>query len=144
LIVAADEFSFEGTGRLGFDQKIDVSGTFSIPADLSASMIAGVPELKYLVDLRNRISLPVAVKGPVSAARFSVDAGDLAQRILIAEGTRQLGQVLGGGTDASSTASPTAEMSTVSVEEQVISQVLGTILGSGGDQGSDAASAPAS
>lgn len=156
LVVAADEFSFEGTGRFGFDQTIDVSGTFAIPADLSASMTAGVPELKYLVDLRNRISLPVAVKGPASAARFSVDTGDLAKRILIAEGTRQLGQILGGN-DASSTsvasvptqdalsaAAPTAEMSTVSVEEKIVSRVLGTILGSQSGQEGDTATAPVS
>ncbi len=95
--IEADEFIFSGKSQAGFDRKYSLDGNFKIPAELSAAMVQGVAEMRYLFDENNNISLPVHVVGQGSFKPVIVltqTAVELGRNVLLNEGKIELEKAL--------------------------------------------------
>ncbi len=94
--IEADGFLLQGQGRVGFDQRFSLNGSFSILEDLASSMIGIVPELEYLLDEDKRILIPgLKAAGKIPKLEdFSIDLEYLAQRLLINKGRSELEKAL--------------------------------------------------
>jgi len=101
-VVGADEFLFKGMGEAGFDGGFLAEGTFLIPQDLSAALVAQVSQLQYLLNSEKQIYLPLRVSGKGGGApSFSVDADYIAKQLLQTQAKQQIfkaiDKALGGG-----------------------------------------------
>ena len=94
LTLAADEFTFNGSGEAGFDSAYSLEGTFLIPQELSASMATQVPELQYLFDNDKQISMPLEISGRAGTLSFSLDAKYIAEKLIVKQGEQQLFKAL--------------------------------------------------
>ncbi len=73
LDVDADGFLLNGQGNVGFDQAVALNTLFLIPVDLSANMVAIVPQLNLLFNDEQQITFPVKWTGKYPDIKPSVD-----------------------------------------------------------------------
>jgi hypothetical protein len=97
LVVVADEFQFKGSGQAGLSGAYSVEGSLFIPADLSASMVSQVAELKYLLDENKQIFIPLKVSGNATETKFKVDGEYIARKLVQNQLKQQIFKALGGG-----------------------------------------------
>lgn len=93
-VLTADEFVFQGQAQAGLDGAYVLEGSFLIPKELSASMVAAEDKLEYLLNQAGEIYIPLRVFGKAGVVNFKVDAEYISKRILIEQGTQQLFKVL--------------------------------------------------
>lgn len=94
MVIVSDMFSLKGNAGVGFDSSYTIEGVFLIPADLSAAMISGVPELQYLLNEDKNIFVPLKVSGKAGGAALNVDVGYLAKKLLTNQVKTQLIQAI--------------------------------------------------
>ena len=83
LRIAARDFMTHATGRMDFDQQVDVTASLALSQALSSDIIRAVKEMKYLADNAGRLEIPVALSGVLPAVTPALDArhiGALIQR----------------------------------------------------------------
>jgi len=131
-VIGADEFIFDGSGEVGFDTAYTVEGSFLIPQELSASMVAQVPELQYLLNTDNQIYIPLKISGRAGQPNFIVDSGYITKQLLINQAKQQLLKALDKAvgskeqsTNATGQNAPGTQQGTT---EDLIRGVLGDIL----------------
>jgi uncharacterized protein involved in outer membrane biogenesis len=90
----ADSFLFEGTGSVGFDQTFDMQGSFIIPADLAAAMVAAVGELELLQDFDGTIRFPLKVEGKGAALKFAPDIKSIGNAVIKNKARQEIGNIL--------------------------------------------------
>ena len=90
----AETFSFQGSGRVGFDQAYSFGGSFMIPQELSARMIAAVPEMEYLSDDAKQIRFPLKVSGKGASISFMPDIKQIGIGAIKQKGRQELEKVL--------------------------------------------------
>ncbi len=90
----AEGFSLIGSGTVDFDQNLNLSWSLLIEKDLSASMVAAVQELQYIVTEAGQIQIPVRVTGKATAPVMLPDIEYLGKRILANRGKEELNKVL--------------------------------------------------
>jgi uncharacterized protein involved in outer membrane biogenesis len=89
--IEAEEFVFQGTGEAGFDSSYSLQGGFFISQDLSASMVSSVPQLKYLLDEKGRVYLPLMIFGQAgNQVQFSINADYIAKKLLENQAKQQI------------------------------------------------------
>jgi len=94
-VLSADEFIFSGMGQAGFEGDFLAEGSFVVPQDLSAAMVAKVDALQYLLNDKKQIYLPLKVSGKAGAApAFSVDAEYIAKQLLNSQVKQQIFKAL--------------------------------------------------
>ncbi|MFC1592601.1 AsmA family protein [Candidatus Omnitrophota bacterium] len=140
--VEADGFIFSGRGKVNFNQKFSIVGSFFIPADLAASMARSVPELEYLLEETGDIRIPLQVSGKPPEIKFSVDLEYIGKKILKKKATEEIGNALNkifqrespepapkedsGTTDTSATDTPPEQQK--APEQEIIENVLDLIF----------------
>lgn len=92
--ISADEFTFKGQTEAGFNGAFSLEGSFLIPQELSAAMVAGVPQLQYLLDENKEMFIPLKVSGKAGQMNFNVDAATMSQKILMNQAKTQLIRVI--------------------------------------------------
>lgn len=92
--LGADEFMFKGGGEAGFDSAYSLEGSFFIPQEISASMVAQVPELQYLLNEDKQIYVPLKISGKAGNPKFQVDAEYIAKRLIADQAKQQLFKVI--------------------------------------------------
>jgi len=93
--VNADGFLVLASGKLDFDQNLSLAADFYIPSDLSASMVAVSEELKYFLDERQRIHIPLrSYNGKLAHFRMYPDVEDLGKEIIRNRGKEELKKVI--------------------------------------------------
>lgn len=90
----ADEFIFNGKGYAGFDAMYSLEGSFLIPPEFSLAMVNSVAQLQYLLNSDKQIYIPLKISGNAATMQFTVDAGYIAKKMLIEQGTQQLFKVI--------------------------------------------------
>lgn len=90
----AETFSFQGSGRVGFDQVYSFDGSFMIPQDLSSRMVAAVPEMEYLLDEAKQIHFPLKVSGKGASVSFFPDVKQMGITAIKYKGRQELEKVL--------------------------------------------------
>lgn len=93
-ILTADEFVIRGQAQVGLSGSYDFKGVLLVPMELSVSMVAAVDRLRYLLNERGEIQIPLGIYGKAPAVNFKVDAEYIAKRMLLEEGKKQLLKVL--------------------------------------------------
>jgi len=93
IVFGADEFLFKGWGESGFDGSYSLEGSFLIPGELSAAMVAAVGELQYLLNDQKQIYIPLKILGKAGEIKFNVDAEYIAQQLLVNQARQQLFRV---------------------------------------------------
>jgi len=92
--VTSDTFLLTGKGTIGFDQTVALDTSLAIPEDLSTSMVTSADNLKFLLDRKGQIMIPVKVSGKVSSPRFFPDLEYLGKRIIATRGREELNKFL--------------------------------------------------
>ena len=90
----AGTFSFQGSGRVGFDQVYSFDGSFMIPQDLSSRMTAAVPEMEYLLDEAKQIRFPLKVSGKGTSVSFAPDVKQMGITAIRHKGRQELEKIL--------------------------------------------------
>ena len=83
LRIAARDFMMQGTGWLDFDQHVDLKATISLSKTLSADIIKGTKEIKYIANEEDRLELPFTLRGIMPGVTPTPDVaylGTLLQR----------------------------------------------------------------
>lgn len=93
-VLEADEFLFKGKGQAGFDGAFSLEGSFLIPQDLSASMIAKVSQLQYLLNDKQQIYIPLKILGQAGQLNFNVDVEYIAKKLLMDQVKKQIFKAL--------------------------------------------------
>lgn len=132
----AETFSFQGNGRVGFDQSYSFDGSFTIPQDLSSRMIAAVPEMEYLLDEAKQIRFPLKVSGKGTSVSFMPDVKQIGIGAIKQKGRQELEKVLDkvlGKERSSEDSSQGSEQSPVATDKkdgkkQLIDSIIGTIF----------------
>lgn len=88
--LGAEEFMFKGNIETGFDGSYFLEGSFLIPQEISASMVARLPELQYLLNESKQIYIPLKISGKAGNPKFKVDAEYIAKRVFTNQATEQL------------------------------------------------------
>jgi len=89
-VLSAEAFSLKSSEEVGFDGSYAMEGTFLIPGELSAGMITKIPELQYLLNEEEQIFVPLKVSGNAAGIKLNVDAGYIAQKLLVNQAKTQL------------------------------------------------------
>ena len=92
--ISSETFSFKGRVDVGFDTSYAMEGSFLVPADLSAGLVTGVPELQYLQNEDKQVFFPIKVAGKGATSALSVDAGYIAEKLVVNQAKTQLMQVI--------------------------------------------------
>jgi len=124
----AETFRFQGNGIVGFDQTYSFDGSFIIPQDLSARMVAAVPEMEYLLDEAKQIRFPIKVSGKGASVSFMPDVKQIGVSAIKQKGRQELEKVLDKvfGKESSEQPQPTTDKG--SGKKQIIDAVIGTIF----------------
>lgn len=135
-----ESFSFQGNGKVGFDQAYYLGGSFIIPKELSVKMIFAVPQMEYLLDETKQIRFPLKVSGKGAAVSFMPDVQQIGVSAIKQKGRLELekvlDKVLGQGsaspdsaqTDSASTGQQQSGPDKESSKKQLIDTVIGTIF----------------
>ena len=103
--IASDLFMFKGSCRSSLAGKYALEGYLLIPQEVSASMAASDPKLKYLFNGDQLISFPLKINGSASAGpQFTVDLEYIAEKLLVEQGTQELFRAIDKATGSSSDA----------------------------------------
>jgi uncharacterized protein involved in outer membrane biogenesis len=94
IVIQAEEFRFEGWGKISFEGDFSLEGAFLIPPDLSQAMVTAASQLEYLLSTGNQIYIPLRVSGSAARFEFDVDAAYIASKLLAEQGKKQLFKVL--------------------------------------------------
>lgn len=132
----AETFSFQGNGRVGFDQIYSFDGSFTIPRDLSSRMTAAVPEMEYLLDEAKQIRFPLKISGKGASVSFMPDIKQIGVSAIKQKGRQELEKVLDKvlGKERSSedgsqgTEQPPAATDKKDGKKQIIDSIIGTIF----------------
>ena len=149
-VLRADEFLFQGSTEAGLDGTFSLMGSFYIPGELSAAMVAGVPELQYLLDEKQQIYFPLKVSGNAAKMDVNVDKEYIGKKLLENQAKVQLLKVIdkaigaegpeaasSGPQGAAETADAAGQGAAVpasdgsqksSATQELVSSVLGTIF----------------
>ena len=92
--IDADGFLINGKGEAGFDLTYNIDGSFTIPRDFSASMVAIEEPLKYILNDEQMIYLPLKVTGKGTDVHPLPDVTYLTKRIIENKGKEQLLKVI--------------------------------------------------
>jgi len=92
--IEADGFTFQGKGRVGFDQSYAFDGSFVIPQDLSGRIIGIVPEMEALSDTLRQIQFPLHVSGRGAKVSFMPDIKEMGISVIKYKGRQALEKVL--------------------------------------------------
>ena len=91
----ADGFAIMGNGQVNFDQSMIWQSDFHMESDLSASMIAAVPELAAIQDEKGRIFIPfVPYQGNLNSFRTYPDPQYLFSKIVKAKAGDQVNDII--------------------------------------------------
>ncbi len=135
-----ESFSFQGNGKVGFDQAYYLGGSFIIPKELSAKMISAVPQMEYLLDETKQMRFPLKVSGKGASVSFMPDVQQIGVSAIKQKGRLELekvlDKVLGQGsaipdsaqTDSASTGQLQSGPDKESSKKQLIDTVIGTIF----------------
>ncbi len=93
--IGADEFIFEGEVDAGFDGTYSATGSFLIPAELSAAMVSAVPQLEYLLNQEKQIYIPLKVAGKAPGVNIAVDLEYLGKKLIVNQVQTQIQDQLG-------------------------------------------------
>ncbi len=94
MSLGADEFLFKANGEAGLSGDYSLEGSFLIPQELSASMVAAVSQLQYLLNEQNQIYIPLKVSGKAGEMKFRVDPQYIAQKLVANQAKQQLFKAL--------------------------------------------------
>ncbi len=94
MSLGADEFLFKANGEAGLSGDYSLEGSFLIPQELSASMVAAVSQLQYLLNEENQIYIPLKVSGNAGEMKFRVDLQYIAQKLVANQAKQQLFKAL--------------------------------------------------
>jgi hypothetical protein len=94
VTIAGDEFTFRGRVESGFDAAYSLEGSFLIEQELSAAIVAAVPQIQYLLDESGRIFIPLKVSGKAGQVDFKVDAVYIGKRLLENQAKQQIFKAL--------------------------------------------------
>jgi len=94
VTLGADEFLFKGNGEAGLSGDYSLEGSFLIPQELSASMVAAVSQLQYLLNEQNQISIPLKISGQAPEMKFRVDPQYIAEKLIANQAKQQLFKAL--------------------------------------------------
>lgn len=134
--INADGFLVLARGKLTFDQHLNLEADLYISSDLSASMVASVPELSFLLDERNQIRIPFKpYDGALAKFRMYPDIEDLGKNFIRSKGREELQKMiykaLGRETqvpnDSTEGKIPTQENKDVRPEDAIIENILDLI-----------------
>lgn len=92
--LGADEFLFKANGEAGLSGDYSLEGSFLISQELSASMVAAVSQLQYLLNEENQIYIPLKVSGNAGEMKFRVDPQYIAQKLVANQAKQQLFKAL--------------------------------------------------
>lgn len=93
--VNADGFLVLASGKLDFDQNLNLAADLYILSELSASMVAVSEELKYFLDEQQRIHIPLRTyNGKLADFRMYPDVEDLGKEIIRDMGKEELKKVI--------------------------------------------------
>jgi hypothetical protein len=96
----ADGFMMIARGNCDFDQNLTLDADLYIPSDLSASMVAASKELKYLLDERQRIHIPLSqYRGKLARLKMFPNVGDLGKEIIRNRGKDEIRKLLNKALD---------------------------------------------
>lgn len=138
--IEAESFSFQGNGKVGFDQGYFLGGSFIIPQELAAKMIAAVPQMEYLLDEAKQIRFPLKVSGKGASVSFLPDVQQIGVSAIKQKGRQELEKVLDkvfgqensgpDGAQANSTSTEQLQSGSDkgSSKKQLIDTVIGTIF----------------
>jgi uncharacterized protein involved in outer membrane biogenesis len=136
-VLGADEFLFKGGAEAGFDGNYSLEGSFLIPQELSASMVAVVPELQYLLNEEKQIYIPLKISGRAGAPKFNVDGEYIAKRILANQAKRQILKAIDKALGQTEEPQPSGQNATEqnattqdsSSKKPTTEEIVGSILG---------------
>lgn len=138
--IESDSFNFQGSGKVGFDQAYFLNGSLTVPQELSAKMIAAVPQMEYLADQNKQIRFPLKVSGKGASVSFMPDVKQIGTSAIQQKGRQELEKVLdkilgkespteaGAQTDSISPAEAQTSSDKASGKKQIIDAVVGTIF----------------
>jgi uncharacterized protein involved in outer membrane biogenesis len=136
-----EDFRFQGSGVVGFDQSYSFNGSFMIPQDLSARMVTAVHEMEYLLDEEKQIRFPLKVSGKGALVSFMPDVKQIGVTAVKQKGLRELEKVLDkvlgkerSGQDSGHSAPENIEQAPPDAtdkkdgKQQLIESIIGTIF----------------
>ncbi|MBU4346897.1 MAG: AsmA-like C-terminal region-containing protein, partial [Candidatus Omnitrophica bacterium] len=128
--LGADEFLFKGRGQAGFEGAYALEGSFLIPQELSAAMVAQVSQLQYLLNDDKQIYIPLKISGRALAFKFIVDAEYLTRKLLVDQAKQQLFKVIDKaiGTKKADTAGEDTTGDTTGQDAPSTEEIIGSIL----------------
>lgn|GEM_PF-1005973 len=136
-VFGSDEFLFKGRVEAGFDGAFSCEGSFLIVEEFSSAFVAGVPELKYLLNENGEIYIPLKISGSAGEMNFVVDAEYIGKKLLVNQAKTQLIRVIDKaigvkGADAQTTAQPSEASSSQASQESrsPAAEIVGSLLGS--------------
>ncbi len=133
-VFGAEGFMFKGKGEAHFDGTYSLEGSFLVPQDLSAAIVAEVPEMQYLLDDYKQIYIPLKVSGKAGKPEFNLDANYIAKRLLAQQAQKQISNLLdkilgeGEGTTQEGEAAPQGEPDDKTRIKETIGSLLGDIF----------------
>lgn len=93
--LATDSFELTSAGgRVGFDGTVSLPAQFRVEKALSRAMTESVPELKFLADDQERLTLPVVLQGKLPQVAIVPDLGYLTQQFFSGKGQELIGSLL--------------------------------------------------
>jgi len=132
LVLGADEFIFQGSAEVGLDSAYTLEGSFLIPQELSAGMVAQVPELQYLLNNEKQVYFPLKISGKAGGLQFNVDAEYIAKRLLVNQAEQQLMKVIdraiGNKEETPNAAGPDAPPTDAEKKPKVLDERIGSII----------------
>ncbi|HZA55358.1 MAG TPA: AsmA-like C-terminal region-containing protein [Candidatus Udaeobacter sp.] len=95
LLIAAVDFSVEGSGWADFDRKVDFRSVLLLSPPLSSDIASSAREIKYLFNDQRQLEIPFALTGKLPQVKPKPDTSYLAksmQRGFLQRGTEELQQ----------------------------------------------------
>lgn len=92
--LGAEEFLFQGSGKVSFSGTYSLEGSFLIPQELSAIMVKQVSQMQYLLNENQQIFIPLKISGKAAALKVDVDSQYIAQKLVQNQVKQQLFKAL--------------------------------------------------
>ncbi len=138
-VLGSSEFLFKGSVEVGFDGAFSCEGSFLIFEEFSSAFVAGVPELKYLLNENREIYIPLKILKSAGEMKFIVDAEYIGKKLVVNQVKTQLIRVIDKAigvkeTDTQTSAQGSRVLPTQTNEEnksgaaEIVESLLGTIF----------------
>lgn len=101
LALVNPALAFEGSGRVGFDRRLDIAGTVALSPEVSRSIAGRVKEIRFALDPLGRLAIPISISGTPPKVVVALNLSKLlsvgaAKNLIENQATKLLQGALGG------------------------------------------------